>query len=47
VAVDDHIPTDVDGGVHTGLGPDLIGEEDVVDVTDAGEIAGNEVRAGA
>lgn len=46
LAVDDNVTTDVDGRMHPGLGPDLIGEENVVDVADTGEVAGNEVRAG-
>jgi len=27
LAVDDHVAADVDGGIHPGLGPDLIGEQ--------------------
>jgi len=47
LAVDDDVATNVDGRVHPGLGPDLIGEEDIVDVADTGEITGDEVGAGA
>ena len=47
IAVDDDVATAVDGGVHTSFGPNLIGEEDVGDVADAGEVAGDEVGAGA
>lgn len=39
LAVDDHVAADVDGRMHPGLGPDLIGEENIGDVADAGEIA--------
>ena len=47
LAVDDGVAGDVDGGVHTSFSPQLIGEQDVGDVTDGGEIAGHQVGAGA
>ena len=46
-AVDDHISADVDGGIHPGLGPDLIGKEEIVDAADSGEITGDEIGTGA
>jgi len=47
LAGDDDIAGDIGGGVHAGLGPNLVGEEDVVERADAGEVTGNEVGAGA
>ena len=47
LAVDDSVAGDVDGGVHTSFSPQLIGEQDVGDVTNAAEVAGHQVGAGA
>jgi len=47
LAMDDHVAADVEGRIHPGFGPDLIGEEKVVNVADTGEIAGNEMGTGA
>ena len=45
--MDDHVATDVDGRVHPGFGPDLISEEEIVNIANTSEIAGDEMRTGA
>jgi hypothetical protein len=47
LAVDDGVAGDVDSGRHTGLSPELVGKEDIIDIAHAGQITGDKVRAGA